>query len=116
MELDLLQDRNRPGNLHLAELAAEEEYAEHRQREADEAALDGAAAAEQPQQPSASQAVPPAHGAAGAAHSGTVPDAVDEVSWRCCERTAPTKYTLSPNGPGLWPAEQWRCGRVRWHQ
>ena len=80
VELDLLQDRRRPGTLHLAELAAEEMYAEHRQREADEAALDQAAAAEQQQQPSASQAVPPAHGAAGAAHSGTVPDAVDEVS------------------------------------
>lgn len=80
VELDLLQDRRRPGTFHLAELAAEEMYAEHRQREADEAALDQATAAEQQQQPSASQAVPPAHGA-GAARSGTVPDAVDEVSW-----------------------------------
>ena len=90
VELDLLQDRRRPGTLHLAELAAEEMFAEHRQREADEAALGWATAAEQQQQqPSASQAVPPAHGAAGAAHSGTVPDAVDEVSWSAVRSQRP---------------------------
>ena len=110
VELDLLQDRRRPGTLHLNELAAEEMYAEQRQREADEAALDQDAAAEQQQQPSVSQAVPPAHGPAGAAHSGTVPDAGDEVSWSAVRGQCPATaiairwvWPLARRATAVWP-------------